>query len=113
MFETMSSRFAVPNKQVAVEPFPAAPKAEVQGGVLRPMNQAAVTPLRIVFPSEGFQVGHIVYVRSKLPHTTTYAKEIFEVSGKQFILLPETDVLLVERPESSDATSTNRWAGYK
>jgi len=89
-------RFSVPNKRVAVEPFPPAPKAEVKGGVIAPMNQASLTGLRVVFGSPNLPVGNLVYVRSKLQATTTYAKEIFEVEGQRFILIPEDDVLLVD-----------------
>lgn len=90
------SRFNVPNKKVAVEPFPETAKAEVKNGVLQPMNAAALTPLKVVYGGGAYWTGQTVYVRSKLRQTTTYGKEVFEVDGKKFILIPEDEVLLVD-----------------
>lgn len=91
-------RFTVPNKKIAIEPFPAGQaKAEVRGGVLAPINQAALTPLRVIFGSDIVDAESVVYVRSNLPFTTSYGKEIFEAEGKKFILVPETDVVLIDR----------------
>ena len=93
-------RFIVPNKRVAVEPFPVTDKkSEVVGGVLRPMNAAALTRLKVVFHSEMAPAGSFVYVRSKLASTTTYGKEKFEIEGKEFILLPLEEILVTEEAE--------------
>ncbi len=89
-------RFNVPNKRVAVEPFPVTEKAQVKGGVLQPMNQSALTALRVVFGNASYAVGQVVYVRSKLATTTTYAKEVLEIEGQKFFLLPEEEVLVVD-----------------
>lgn len=103
-------RFHVPGKRVALEPFPAATKkAEVKGGVLVPLNQAALTGLRVVFSSDGYNEGQVAYVRSGLPQTTSYAKQVYEVAERKFILVPEDEVLLLERrqvpPEPGKAMS--------
>lgn len=101
-------RYRVPNKKVAIEPFPATEKkAEVRGGVLAPMNQSSLTPLRVVFGSEEFRKDEIVWVRSHLPSTTTYGREVFEVGGQRFILVPETDVLVVDRNPSPTPYTTH------
>lgn len=89
-------RFSIPNKQVAVEPFPPAAKAEVKGGVVVPMNRSNLTGLRVVFDSGAYQVGWQVFVRSSLSYSTTYGKEVFEVEGQKFILIPEDQVILLD-----------------
>lgn len=90
-------RFDVPNKKVAVEPFPVVEKrAEIKGGVLAPINQSALTGLKVVFPSSTYEVGATVYVRTKLQTGSTYAREIFEVNGTKFILIPEEEVILAD-----------------
>lgn len=91
-------RFDVPNKRVAVEPFPTTErKAEVRGGVLQPMNQSALTGLKVVFPTTALGEGFLVYVRTRLATSSTYAKEVFEVEGRKFILIPEEEIVLVDR----------------
>lgn len=93
-------RFNVPNKRLAVQPFPSTErKNEAKGGVIKPLNQAELTPLRVVFGSDFAPAGAIVYVRSDLPLTTAYAKPgvAYEVDGQKFILIPETDVALIDR----------------
>lgn len=99
--------FYVPQGRVAVEPFPATSKTEVRGGVLQPMNQSSLISLFVVFDGNAkdgpLSPGDKVHVRSKLAHTTTYAKDVFEIEGKKFILIPEEEVLVVElrdQPES-------------
>lgn len=93
-------RFVVPNKKVAVEPFPHVEKrAEVRNGVIAPMSQSALTPLKVVFASL-YQEGSVVYVRTKLATGSTYAREIFEVEGRKFILIPEEEVVIADhKPE--------------
>lgn len=91
-------RFEVPNKRVAIEPFPVTEKkAAVQGGVLKPMDQSALTGLKVVFGSPSFPEGVTVYVRSKLATGSTYAREVFEAEGRRFILVPEEEVVLLDR----------------
>lgn len=95
-------RFVVPNKRVAVEPFPDVPKAQVKGGVMVPMNGSSTTGLKVVFASGPYLEGQVVYVRSKLKDGSTYGKDVMEVGGKRFILLPEEEVLVVDtQPEQA------------
>jgi hypothetical protein len=104
---TLPPRFGVPNKQVAVEPFPAQAKDRnrVKGGVLEVANSSNLVKLKVVFSSESFQEGQYVYVRSKIAQSTTYGQEVFEAEDRKFILLPEHEIVLVERyPESAYAT---------
>ena len=92
------ARITVPNKKVAVEPFPEGnTKATVKGGVLQPINQASLTPLKVVFSSDAYKEGSVIFVRSKLGTGHPLAKEIFEAFGKRFILVPEEEVVLVDR----------------
>lgn len=98
IYTPYTPRFEVPNKKVAVEPFPVVEKkAEVRGGVLAPMNQSALTGLKVVFGSPAFVEGTTVYVRTKLQTGSTYAREIFEVEGRKFILVPEEEIVLLDR----------------
>lgn len=82
---------------IPVEPFPEAPKAAVKGGVLQPMNQGALVRLAVLFPTKNYYVGQAVYVRSKLAQTSLYARDVFEVDGKRFILIPEDEVILADQ----------------
>lgn len=102
-------RFEVPNKKVAVEPFPLTEKkAEVKNGVLAPLNQSALTALRVVFWSPGYEVGSKVYVRTKLQTGSIYAREIFKVEGREFILIPEEEVILLDRGDTLQYSSSEQ-----
>lgn len=92
------ARISVPNKKVAVEPFPATEtKVTVKGGVMVPINQASLTPLKVVFDSDTYKTGFVVFVKTKLSTGSIYAKEVFEAFGERFILIPEEEVILVDR----------------
>jgi hypothetical protein len=91
-------RFIVPNKRVAVEPFPAEVKqTTVKNGVLAPMTESSLVKLKVVFGSDEYPEGYSIYVRRTVAQKTTYGQEVFEAEGKRFILLPEAEVVLVER----------------
>lgn len=91
-------RYRVPNKRIALEPFPddVQPK-RVVNGVLMVMARQDTVGLRVVFGNENFLQGHICYVRSDRKSTSTWGKEIREVDGFKFILVPEDEVILVDQ----------------
>lgn len=91
------SQFTVPNKRVALEPFPTSTGTEVVNGVLRPKNQAALIGLKVVFGNDQFHEGAICYVRADKNRTTLWGKEVLEVDGKKFLLVPEEEVVLMDR----------------
>jgi hypothetical protein len=106
--EVPRPRFLVPNKKVAAEPFPAAgQQARVVKGVVQPMNQSVLVPLKVVFQSGEFAPGWTVYVRTKLRDSSLIGKEVFEAGGQPFILVPEEEVVLVDtQAESADSQAT-------
>lgn len=90
-------RFTVPNKHIAVEPFPSQSlEKEIKGGVLVLKQKGSLQQLRVIFGNEDYAIGQAVYLRSER-YTATWAKEVFEVEGVRFIVIPETEVLLVNR----------------
>lgn len=112
---TLPPRFSVPNKRVAVEPFPetAKDRNRVRGGVLEPMGDAALIKLKVVFGSDDYLEGQYVYVRANLATKTTYGKEVFEAEGRKFTLIPETDIVLVERYSDTGSVQTATITGSK
>jgi hypothetical protein len=89
-------RYQVPNKCVALEPFPAV-QNEIVNGVLRPKNQASLVALKVIFGNETFTEAQVCYVRYGRNQTSLWAKEVLEVGGLKFIVVPETEIVLVDR----------------
>jgi hypothetical protein len=95
-------RYSVPNKRVALEPFPAESREnKVVGGVLK-VSLNAVQGLKVVFASGDFAEGCICYVRADRARNSVWAKpeSVFEIDGKKFILAPEDEVLVVDWKEA-------------
>lgn len=96
--------FVVPNNMVALEPFPAtAQKVEVKNGVIAPLDHSLLSRLKIVFmPTEAMESWPEEYdythawVASKLQTVSTYARNVYDVNGTKFILVPISEVLLWE-----------------
>jgi hypothetical protein len=91
-------RFVTMNKKVAVSPFPdmsVKTSAQGQGAVKvgRIENKVKLVELSVVFPSEDgrFMSGYKVLVRGDL-YLQSWAKEIQEFDGCQYILVPESFV---------------------
>jgi hypothetical protein len=87
-------KFFAPNGRVAVEPIPQTARTEAKHGIIAPMNQAGIVPVKVLFDSDEFEANTTVYVRTRINTTTTYGKEIFEAEGKRFILIPKDEVVL-------------------
>lgn len=95
-------KFHVPNKRVAVQPLPETEnKPKVQNGVLVPPRAALLSGQPVVFRSTGFDVGDVAFIRADRRSASLWGKEIFEVEGKKFILVPEDEVLLLKRSNLS------------
>lgn len=86
----------VPNEDyVALEPFSGdevAPK--IVKGVLQNNAGSTLTQLKVVFESGKFFPGDTVHIRTILSKNSTFGREIFEVEGKKFILVPTKEVVL-------------------
>ena len=87
--------------RVATEPFPdMSVKISRQGvgpvKVARVENQVTLVPLKVLFRSEDgrFLSGQTVYVRGNL-YTQPWAKEMQEISGIKFIVVPENFVEVI------------------
>jgi hypothetical protein len=82
------------NKKVAVTPFPTTDtETQVVAGRVVLKQRSELTPLKVVFDSDGDLVaGRTVYVRGDLCKHQL-AKEIFEKDDKKFILIDENMVI--------------------
>ena len=92
--------YLVLNGKVACEPFVTnSVEKEIRNGIAIPKQRGTVTQLRVVMTSPGketvFAVGDRIYLRAEQFHLN-WAKEVFEVNGVKFILVPESEVLLRE-----------------
>lgn len=86
------------NKKIAVEPFPTTEtKSEVISGRVVIKQRNELTALKVVFETDVdeepcLDPGDVVYVRGDLCKHQL-AKEIFEMDGKQFILIDASTVV--------------------
>lgn len=82
---------------IAVEPIPPrTTEGTVKNGVLQPVTRSALVAVKVVFDGRGVEAGDIAYVRSNLDRTTAYGKEVFEIEGKRFIVIPEEEAIVVK-----------------
>ena len=88
-------------KTVACEPFTTTGvETEIRHGMGTIKQKVTLTALEVVFFGCGLNPGDIVYTRG-VNNKANWGKEIFEVGGRKIILVPDSDILLVERLESS------------
>ena len=95
------SNIRVVNAKIACTPFPAlSVEKENRGGLIVPKQRNALTQLEVVFPS-GDKIfcpqGTFVWVRAE-QFVLGWAKEIFDLEGVKFILVPEDQILMVKQP---------------
>jgi hypothetical protein len=83
------------NDMVAVEPFPKseAPTQVTKSGFTRDTRKGTLIPLRVVFGTTDFPENSTVYVKSDNA-IHPWAKEVFELEGKTFVIIPKTAILL-------------------
>lgn len=87
------------NKKIGVEvPQQGGQEAKVVGGLRQPVHRVALVPLKVVFGAYDHQydAGTTVYVNAAHITNGVWAKEIFELDGKKFCLLPEEFITLIE-----------------
>jgi len=79
------------NGYLAVGPFPdKGIEAKTSNGFATIKQKNTLTMLPILFGSEKFPGGH-VWVSSSV-HVTQFAREVYELNGLSFILIPESEV---------------------
>lgn len=83
------------NGTLAVEPIVTSVEKEVRHGVALAKQKIALIATKVVFPDAkgDYLAGEVVYLRGdciQLP----WAREVFELDGKKFILVPINDVKL-------------------
>ena len=87
------------NNEIAVEPFVnTALEGKNLGGFAVIAQRVELYPVKVVFGNERIPDGSTVWVigdATKHP----FAKNIFEIKGKKFIMLPESFIKLVENPD--------------
>jgi hypothetical protein len=89
------------NKKIACTPFPTiSTRVEVKGGLPVIKQKEELTPLTVVFNyTDGglaFMAGDTVYVRGECCKHQ-WAREVFELEGKQFVLCPIEFVVAFKR----------------
>lgn len=93
------------NENVAVEPFPTNQvEKEVRNGLAVIKQKSSLQPLKVVFSGFGgteYGAGSIVYVRAD-QCVATWAKDVFDLNGKKFILVPKNQVVLVEKDNEAN-----------
>ena len=98
-----TSAISTTNGLVACTPFPARHiEKKVVGGMVLIANKVDLQQLEVVFPASGegcdqFAPGVKVWVRGDL-YTQQWAKDVYTVGNKTFILVPKTHIQLVEVP---------------
>ena len=93
------------NENVAVEPFPTNQvEKEVRNGLAVIKQKSTLQPLKVMFSDfweTEYAVGSTVYVRAD-QCVATWAKDVFDLNGKKFILVPKNQVILVEKDNEED-----------
>lgn len=86
------------NNTIAVEPFPSSQaEKEVRNGIAMVKQKHTLQQLKVVFgDNEKYSPGRVVWVRAD-QCIANWAKEVFEVESKKFILLPKDQIVLVGR----------------
>jgi hypothetical protein len=100
MVKVLNSR-----KSVAVEPFaPISSTPQVTGGfALASADKSTLVPLKVAFDSEYEcleEKGTVYVLASEASHA--FAKEVYQLGSKKFILLPVDRVVLYESPSKDN-----------
>lgn len=99
------------NRSIATEPFPTNfIEVKSKSGFATAKQKGQLVALKVVYgnfvPYQAYGASHLadrvpiqpgctVYVRGE-QYTQVWAKEVFELDGKQFILVPESTIVLVD-----------------
>lgn len=86
------------NSRVACEPLPqgyTTVRTEMHGRISLLKNKGLV-PLQVIFSSDKYAPGDVVYVRGDVTHHP-WSKEVYEVDDVKFVLVPEEFVVMVDK----------------
>jgi hypothetical protein len=84
------------NHKVACAPWPTTQVApEKNGGFIVAKQKKDLTGLKVVFGADKIAAGATVYVRGDLCFDPE-AKKIHSVDGKEFVLIPENEIVIVK-----------------
>ncbi len=85
----------VPNNRVACTPFESL-AIETTGGAFKTVKQkTSLLRTKVVMGNSDYPEGVLVYLRGDVV-TLPWTKEIFEVDGQKFILVPQEHIQLVK-----------------
>lgn len=94
------------NKLVACNPFP---KTNVEKkfnrGIVMAEHKISLQELTVLFNSESFPVTSKIYVKGDRVNSP-WAKEVLIFEDKEFILVPESEIVFVDPEITIDATSS-------
>jgi hypothetical protein len=84
------------NKFIATKPIEkqSAKVAKVVAGMSIIDDKLSLLPLEVVFNSGEFKAGDVIYVDGNSTGNQQWSKNVFELDGKSFILVPDTFVLV-------------------
>lgn len=84
------------NKLVACTPFPAQNiEKKINRGIVMAEHKVSIQELVVVFAAESFGKDQKVYVRGDRV-MQPWAKEVFTFEGKEFILVPEAEIVFAK-----------------
>lgn len=85
-----------PNRRLACTPFETL-ALETQGKTFKSVREKNdLFRLSVVFGNERYRPGDVVYVRGDIK-SLPFTREVFEIGGDKFILIPEDHIQLVRR----------------
>lgn len=94
-YSSGSNNLFAANDLVAVEPFPKseAPTQVTKSGFTRDIRRGSLVKLLVIHGTTDYPTGTYVYVKSDNT-VQPWAKEVFELDGKAFMMMPTTAILL-------------------
>ncbi len=88
------------NKQTAVKPPQIqAATQRVTHGIAIIDSRVTLMGMEVVFDSAVARAGDTIYVHSNVVNSHKWTKEIYDVDGQQFVLVPDDMIVLVNRPK--------------
>lgn len=87
---------------VACEPFKQQSiEHKVVGGMVAPVKKGGgLVPLKVIFGNAKVLAGSSVYVSADM-WASVWAKRVHEINGEKIIVVPESEIVLVETAESN------------
>lgn len=92
----------VPNRRVACSPFQAkSVEVKIKNAFATVSQKTELTQMEVVFGNERYRPGTFVYVKGDVL-TLPWTREVFELAGKKFVMVPEDLIQLVELKVAGD-----------